>query len=126
MQAPMPGDPETERLLDDAQKRARTYIGSIAGRRVYPDETAMAGLDAFDEPLPDSPTDPLATLRLLDETGSPATVATTGGRYFGFVIGGAYPVAIAADWLATAWIRRPGRSRSRPQPPESRRWPAAG
>ena len=47
--------------------------------------------------------DPAATLALLDEAGSAATVASAGGRYFGFVIGGSYPVAVAANWLATAW-----------------------
>ena len=46
---------------------------------------------------------PKQTLRLLDEVGSPATVACTGGRYFGFVTGGALPVTVASNWLATAW-----------------------
>lgn len=53
--------------------------------------------------MPESAADPAATLALLDEAGSAATVASAGGRYFGFVIGGAYPVAVAASWLATAW-----------------------
>ncbi|MBI5961099.1 MAG: aspartate aminotransferase family protein, partial [Chloroflexi bacterium] len=43
------------------------------------------------------------TLHLLDTFGSPATVASTGGQYFGFVIGGALPVTQAASWLATIW-----------------------
>ena len=61
------------------------------------------GWPRFDEPLPEAAGDPAATLALLDEAGSAATVASAGGRYFGFVIGGSYPVAVAAGWLATAW-----------------------
>jgi glutamate/tyrosine decarboxylase-like PLP-dependent enzyme len=61
------------------------------------------GLASFDEPLPEEPGDPAATLALLDEAGSSAMVASTGGRYFGFVTGGSLPVAVAANWLATAW-----------------------
>lgn len=53
--------------------------------------------------LPEDPSDPLQLLALLDDVGSPATVATTGGRYFGFVIGGALPASLAANWLAGAW-----------------------
>jgi len=53
--------------------------------------------------LPEVAGDPAATLALLDEAGSAGTVASAGGRYFGFVIGGSYPVAVAANWLATAW-----------------------
>ena len=90
-------------LFDIAQERALDYLAKIHDRRVFPDTAAIAGLAAFDEPLPDSPVDALDTIRLLDRAGSPATVATTGGRYFGFVTGGALPVATAADWLVTTW-----------------------
>ena len=92
-----------ERLLADAAERARRYLAAVDDRPVFPARDALARLDAFDEPLPEEPSDPEATLALLDEAGSPATVATTGGRYFGFVIGGSLPVAVAANWLATAW-----------------------
>ncbi len=92
-----------EVLFDDAHERASRYVGEIFGRRVFPDAEALSGLAAFDEALPDRPTDALATIRLLDTAGSPATVATTGGRYFGFVTGGSLPVATAAEWIATGW-----------------------
>ncbi len=47
--------------------------------------------------------DAFCVLDLLDRVGSPATVATAGGRFFGFVNGAAFPVSVAATWLASAW-----------------------
>jgi glutamate/tyrosine decarboxylase-like PLP-dependent enzyme len=96
-------DAEAGRLLADAAERARRYLAGLDQRPVRPDEAALSALASFDEPLPEEPGDPAATLALLDEVGSPSTVASTGGRYFGFVIGGSLPVAVAANWLATAW-----------------------
>src|SRR5262249_52855780 len=55
------------------------------------------------EPLTDAGADPADTLRLLEEFGSPATVASAGRRYFGFVNGATEPVALATAWLASAW-----------------------
>jgi glutamate/tyrosine decarboxylase-like PLP-dependent enzyme len=90
-------------LLEDADRRGRDYVASAGTRRVFPDDTAIAGLTRFAEVLPESGTSPAATIALLDDVGAPATVASTGGRYFGFVIGGTLPVAAAAERLALAW-----------------------
>jgi len=86
-----------------AADRARQYIQNIAERRVSPAEKDIAALCHFHESFPDHPTDPAAVIAMLDDIGSPATVATTGNRYFGFVIGGSLPASMAASWLANAW-----------------------
>lgn len=90
-------------LLTDAHDRALKYVSEAPGRRVFPDDRALAGLTAFDEQLPDIGADAADTLVLLDGVGSPATVASNGPNYYGFVVGGTLPVAQAADWLASAW-----------------------
>ncbi len=68
----------------------------------------IQNLDLLGGPLPESSTDPREVLRLLDEVGSPATVGSAGGRYFGFVIGSALPVTLGANWLAGAWNQNAG------------------
>jgi len=90
-------------LLNDAAARAIRYLDGLEARRVAPTPEALADLKELDGPLPEAPTDPAAVLALLDDFGSPATVATAGPRFFGFVIGGALPVTLAANWLAGAW-----------------------
>jgi glutamate/tyrosine decarboxylase-like PLP-dependent enzyme len=89
--------------LRDAAAAALDYAATVDGRPAFPTPEAIAGLAAFDERLPESGTDVAETLRLLDTAGSPATVASTGGNYFGFVIGGVHPAALGAAWLADAW-----------------------
>ena len=90
-------------LLNDAAQRASRYLETLPNRSVQPDAAALVRLAELDEPLPEGPQEAAQVLRRLDELGSPASMATAGGRFFGYVIGGALPVATAADWLATAW-----------------------
>lgn len=90
-------------LLQRAVVHARAYSTRVFDQRVFPDEAALAGLGAFDEPLPDGPGDGLETIDLLATVGSPATVAQTGGRYFGMVNGGVVPTGLAARLLADTW-----------------------
>lgn len=91
------------KLLAETAERATRYISEIGNRRVAPLPEQIDRLEALGGPLPETPSHPLEVLALLDEVGSPATVATSGGRYYGFVNGGTLPAALAANWLAGAW-----------------------
>jgi glutamate/tyrosine decarboxylase-like PLP-dependent enzyme len=95
-------------LLGYAARRAVAYLQGAGTRRVAPDAAAVRELDQLTGQLPDEPGEPWNLMEILDRIGSLATVATTGGRYFGFVTGGALPSAVAASWLASAWDQNAG------------------
>src|SRR5215472_9167398 len=90
-------------LLQQATERAVHYLETAQTRCVAPSPQALERLSELGGPLADDPVDPREVLALLDLVGSPATMASAGPRYFGFVIGGALPASVAASWLATAW-----------------------
>lgn len=92
-----------QEILADAAARAQNYLQRIRERHVGVSQEAIARLPTLGGPLPMQGQDPSYLLQLLDEVGSPATVASMGRRFFGGVIGGALPVAVAAHWLADAW-----------------------
>src|SRR5438874_4257486 len=95
-------------LLRTTAERAARYLADLKDRGVAPTPEALANLRRLDEPLPEHPTDPATVIRLLDEIGSPATMASAGGRFFGFVVGGSLPAAVAASSLAAAWDQNAG------------------
>src|SRR6266403_2919860 len=86
---------EMRELLRMAAERGARYVEGVRERRVSPGAEALAGLARFREKLPEGPTEARWVVEMLDDVGSPATVASTGGRYFGFVIGGTLPAAMA-------------------------------
>src|SRR3977135_4682142 len=89
-----------ETLLRTTAERAARYLAGLKTRGVAPPPRPLANLRRLDEPLPEHPTDPAAVIALLDEIGSPATMASAGGRFFGFVVGGSLPAAAAGRNLA--------------------------
>ncbi len=101
-------------LLEDAAQRAIAYLKGVEARGVAPDARALEQLNQLDTPLPMQGTDAAQVLHTLDEVGSPATVASAGPRYFGFVIGGSIPSTVAAQWLAAAWDQNAGLVASSP------------
>ncbi len=95
--------PEMEQILQSAARRAIGYLKDLDSRSVAPGDEAVRNLKALDETLPAGPEAPEKVLRIMDEICSPATMATAGRRFFGFVIGGSLPITLAANWLAGAW-----------------------
>ena len=95
-------------LLQSVALRAARYLEDVQKRPVAPNPDAVRALSRLAEPLPDGPMAPLDVIRLLDEAGSPATMGIAGPRFFGFVIGGSLPAALAANWLASAWDQNAG------------------
>jgi glutamate/tyrosine decarboxylase-like PLP-dependent enzyme len=95
-------------LLQEAAARAIRYRRDVADRPVWPTPAALDALGQLDEALPTAPQNDVAVLALLDDIASPATVATSGGRYFGFVVGSSLPATLAANWLAGAWDQNAG------------------
>jgi glutamate/tyrosine decarboxylase-like PLP-dependent enzyme len=90
-------------LVLDAAQRAATYFAASQGRGVFPTGQALQNLAGFPRELADEPVAANEVLAILDELGSPATVVSTGGRYFGYVTGGTDPAASAAAVLVGAW-----------------------
>lgn len=100
--------------LDRARQLAARYIGSLRDRPVgipAPPAELSARLDG---PLPQDGRDPAAVIDDLAAAVDPGLIASAGPRYFGFVIGGSLPAALAADWLTSAWDQNAGLYASSP------------
>jgi glutamate/tyrosine decarboxylase-like PLP-dependent enzyme len=101
-------------IFETAKLSAYEYAESTFTRRAYPAQAAIGALERFAEDLPQSTGDGPEVIRTLHAFGSPATVASTGGRYFGLVNGGAIPAALGARWLADFWDQNSALFKSSP------------
>jgi hypothetical protein len=93
---------EFESPLDAAVVEAKQWLASLDHRPVRPEADGAAMLEAFDEELPVLGEPAEAVVRMLAERSGPGLMATGSGRFLGWVMGGALPASIAADWLVSA------------------------
>src|SRR5919106_1013139 len=92
-----------ERVLEVAEERARRYLAGVEDRPVR-EEAGVKELHArLDRKLPNEGEDPATVVEELAEAAEPGLIALGSPRYFGFVIGGAPPAALGAEWLTTSW-----------------------
>jgi len=91
-----------DELLHDAARRAISYRKALVDDPIRP-EPAAPGLADLGGHFPEHGTDPGDVLEMMDRLVTPATMAFSNPRFFGWVIGGVYPVALAADWMVSAW-----------------------
>ena len=99
---------EVRELLELTASIAADYLESLDDRRVFPDVTPEQLRAMLGGPLPEQPMDATQVVTELAESAGQGVVAMGSGRYFGFVIGGALPAALAADWLTSAWDQNAG------------------
>jgi len=90
-------------VLDRARDLGLAYLQDVAMRHVGGTATQASLRAALGGPLPEGPDEPIRVIEHLAAAADPGIVATVGPRYFGFVTGGAVPVTVAADWLASVW-----------------------
>jgi glutamate/tyrosine decarboxylase-like PLP-dependent enzyme len=95
-------------LLRRTAEISAAFLESLEERPIWPPAGVEELRSALGGPLPDGPSDPLELIEELAREVEPGVVGIPSGRYFGFVIGGALPAALAADWLTSIWDQNAG------------------
>lgn len=90
-------------IFEQARLYTYEYIDGIEEMDVFPSESSLEGMKSFEESLPKESVSAKAIIEQLHQFGSPVTIAQTGGRYFGFVNGGAVPISLGVKWLSDVW-----------------------
>jgi glutamate/tyrosine decarboxylase-like PLP-dependent enzyme len=99
---------DTRELLELTADLAASFLESLDERPVHLPADAESLRAALGVPLPDGPCDPRDVVVALARDADAGIAGMPGGRWFGFVIGGALPAALAADWLTSTWDQNAG------------------
>ena len=95
-------------LLQRTAELAADFLDTLDTRPIRPSAGVEELRESLGGPLPDTASDPLQVIDALSAAAEPGIVGIPSGRYFGFVIGGALPAALAADWLTSVWDQNAG------------------
>jgi glutamate/tyrosine decarboxylase-like PLP-dependent enzyme len=95
-------------VLEEAFREAVRYLEGVREAPVSRAGGHGEIADRLGGPMPAQGRDPALVVRELAAAAGPGLVATSGPRYFGFVVGGTLPAALAADWLTSAWDQNAG------------------
>ncbi|NNE36021.1 MAG: aspartate aminotransferase family protein [Rhodothermales bacterium] len=104
----MAHDPRYESLLGETLEHALAYLDSLPQSSVAATSTLDELRQRLDKALPEHTSDPDTVIAQLVADVDGGLHDSAGGRFFGWVIGGALPAALAADWMTSAWDQNSG------------------
>jgi glutamate/tyrosine decarboxylase-like PLP-dependent enzyme len=95
-------------VLERATELALAFLGSLDAAPVNPTVPLDELRRRFAHPLPEGGVDPITVIDDLARDTAGGLLGSAGGRFYGWVIGGGLPAALAADWLTAAWDQNAG------------------
>jgi glutamate/tyrosine decarboxylase-like PLP-dependent enzyme len=105
---------DERKILERVLEEATGFLNDLPGRRVAARTDVEGVATALRRPLPEEGAEPLEVIEELIAGAEPGVVAMPSGRFFGWVIGGVLPAALAADWLTSTWDQNAGLLASSP------------
>src|SRR5678815_3341435 len=96
-------DDPSLRVLSLAQQHAFSFLNNLDDAPVGATADVQTLRQQLNKPLVDSGLPPEEVITELVRDVSGGLIGSAGGRFFGWVIGGAVPAALAADWLTATW-----------------------